>query len=116
MSDPVEWAAWAYGKFGHWGLGLTLLLVVGIVGLVWWRGVEKYQKEHQTPPPPAETRADTSQEVENALTAVRETGYRKLVADVLHAMEPSAYSVTSILRQCPASASSTLLSTTSCAR
>ena len=44
MPDPIDWAAWTYGKVGHWGLILFLSFMFVAVGLVWWRGVEQYRK------------------------------------------------------------------------
>jgi hypothetical protein len=90
MDDPVEWAAWAYGKFGHWGLAAVLGVVIVVIGLVWWRGAEKYQKDHAAQPL-HEAQAATVQQVETALAPVRDDRYRSLVADVIHAMEPNAF-------------------------
>jgi hypothetical protein len=46
MGDPVEWAAWGFGKFGYWGLAGVFVAVNVALGLVLWRGVEKYRTEH----------------------------------------------------------------------
>jgi hypothetical protein len=90
MGDPVDWAAWAYGKIGHWGLFILLAALGAVAGIVWIRGVEKYKKEHQQSQA-KEVRVGSTTDVEHALVQVREAQYRSLVADVIHAMEPNAY-------------------------
>ena len=97
MPDPIDWAAWTYGKVGHWGLIVFLSFMFVAVGLVWWRGVEQYRKEHPENNPkhtgkPTSTDATASAEqVSSRLSSIRNDEYRTLVANVIHAFEPRAH-------------------------
>lgn len=92
MGDPVEWAAWIYGKSGTLGIvalgGALSLAGVLVIALVLYRGVEKYKESH---PAPGLSKVSSAAEVTTALSSVREGQYRSLVADVIHAMEPNAF-------------------------
>jgi len=94
--DPVDWAAWTYSKVGHWGLAVLVVCVSLIVGLVWMRGVEKFQREHPADQPTGnthETPLASVEQVERRLTSIDNNAYRALVAEIIHAFEPRAHIV-----------------------
>ena len=54
LMNPIEWSAWLYGKLGHWGFVLMIL----VVGLIWWRGVELFNHRAEQAPETSEAPAD----------------------------------------------------------
>lgn len=45
--DPVDWAAWLYGKMGHAGFFAVSAIVLLIIGGIWVRGFERHQEEQE---------------------------------------------------------------------
>lgn len=97
MLDPIDWAAWAYGKVGHLGLFLVMVLMFVAVGLIWMRGVEQFRKDHPESVPkhtgktiPPDTTASAGQ-IRSQLSSIQNNEYRTFVANMIHAFEPRAH-------------------------
>lgn len=48
--DPVDWAAWLYGKFGHGPVAVLAIVALGLIAIVWARGVDRYKETHPAAP------------------------------------------------------------------
>lgn len=97
MLDPIDWAAWAYGKVGHWGLFMVIVLLSVAAGLIWMRGVEQFRKDysesaskHTGKTTPSATTASAEQ-IRSQLSPIQNSEYRTFVANMIHAFEPRAH-------------------------
>ncbi len=42
--SPVEWCSWLYGRTGNWGFLMVAAGVLLLTGIVWLRGVDRYNE------------------------------------------------------------------------